>query len=81
MNSSPAVANGVVYVVSNDGKLYALDAAGVSGCSGTPKTCGPLFSATTGPPTSTFNSSSLAVAYGKVFIGSADDKLHAFELP
>src|SRR5207248_1805767 len=46
--SSPAVVNGVVYIGSFDFKLYAFDATGSSGCSGTPKTCTPLWTATTG---------------------------------
>ena len=43
MFSSPAVANGIVYVGSIYGELYAFDAAGVNGCSGIPKTCLPLW--------------------------------------
>src|SRR4051794_13641983 len=43
ITSSPAVAGGMVYVGSLDGTLYAFDAAGVQGCSGTPKTCAPLW--------------------------------------
>jgi outer membrane protein assembly factor BamB len=35
----PAIANGVVYVGSEDGTLYAFDAAGSTNCGGTPKTC------------------------------------------
>src|SRR4051794_19454882 len=41
--SSPAVAGGVAYVGSQDHKFYAFDAAGTTGCSGTPKTCTPLW--------------------------------------
>src|SRR5882724_539111 len=41
VESSPAVANGVVYVGSDDGLLYAFDAAGGTGCSGGPTTCTP----------------------------------------
>jgi outer membrane protein assembly factor BamB len=48
--SSPAVANGVVYVGSDDGTLYAFDAAGGTNCGGAPKICFPLWSATTGGP-------------------------------
>ena len=75
VHSSPAVANGVVYVGSTDGKLYALDAAGVTNCSGSPKTCAPLWTATTGG----FVNSSPAVANGVVYIGSDDGKLYAFD--
>ncbi len=40
-HSTPAVANGVVYVSA--GSLYAYDAAGNTNCSGTPKVCTPLW--------------------------------------
>src|SRR5207237_398 len=47
---SPAVANGVVYAGSNtatNGKLYAFSASGTTNCSGTPKTCTPLWTGAT----------------------------------
>jgi len=58
--SSPAVANGVAYVGSTDGKLYAFDAAGVGGCSGSDadKICQPLGR----PPPATRSTTSPAVA-------------------
>jgi outer membrane protein assembly factor BamB len=71
--SSPAVANGVVYIGSAGGNLYAFSAAGTTGCSGTPKTCSPLWAGTTGP-----SSSAPAVANGVVYVGSDDHKLYAF---
>ncbi|MFM8973695.1 MAG: PQQ-binding-like beta-propeller repeat protein, partial [Actinomycetota bacterium] len=43
-----AVANGFVYVGSNRGYLFAFDAAGIPGCSGSPKTCYPRWIAPTG---------------------------------
>src|SRR5262249_40547514 len=49
--SSAAVANNVVYITSADSvvnssaKLYAFDATGTTNCSGTPKTCAPLWTA------------------------------------
>jgi hypothetical protein len=61
--SSPAVANGVVYVVVN-ATLSAFDAAGTTGCSGTPKVCSPLWTASPGGITS----SSPAVANGVVYV-------------
>jgi outer membrane protein assembly factor BamB len=73
--SSPAVANGVVYVGSDDGKLEAFDANGVSGCSGNPKTCIPLWTASAGSEVR----SSPAVANGVVYVGSADGRLYAFD--
>ena len=68
--SSPAVVNGIVYVGSFDGKLYAFNA---NGCA--PATvCQPLWSGATGNDIT----SSPAVTNGTVFIGSADHKLYAF---
>lgn len=73
--SSPAVVNGVAYVGSWDGKLYAFDATGSSGCSGTPKTCAPLWTATTGGKIE----SSPAVVNGIVYVGSYDNNLYAYD--
>ncbi len=73
--SSPTIAAGVVYVGGTNDKLYAFDAAGVTGCSGAPKTCAPLWSATTGG----WIEDSPAVANGVVYVGSYDDKLYAFD--
>ena len=75
MFSSPAVANGVVYVGSDDHKLYAFSAAGTTGCSGNPKSCAPLWTATTGGRVQ----SSPAVANGLVYVGSDDTDLYAFD--
>ena len=81
------MANGIVYVGGNNigptrptlGKLYAFDAAGTVNCSGTPKTCAPLWAATTGALWE-----SPAVANGVVYVGSNDDNfpptLYAFGL-
>jgi outer membrane protein assembly factor BamB len=74
VGSSPAVANGVVYVGSTQGNLYAFSAAGTTGCSGTPKTCQPLWTGTTGSITY----SSPAVAGGVVYVAATDGKLYAF---
>ncbi len=63
-SSSPAVANGVVYFTSDDGAIYAYDAAGSVDCSvsNSIKTCNPLWSAATwfGSP---------SVANGVVYVG------------
>src|SRR5205823_2246179 len=69
------VANGVVYVASgfDEHKLYAFDAAGTTNCSGSPKTCAPLWTAATGPATWL----TPAVADGVVYVGA--DKLYAFD--
>jgi hypothetical protein len=45
VESQTMIANGVLYAVSNDGNLYAFSATGSQGCSGTPLTCAPLWSA------------------------------------
>ena len=66
MVSSPAVANGVVYVGSEDNNVYALNA----------KTGAKLWSYSTG----SFVESSPAVANGVVYVGSDDGKVYAFGL-
>jgi len=75
-SSSPAVANGVLYASGVDDKLYAYDANGATNCSGTPKTCSPLWTATLGTTTS---DSTPAVVGGVVYVGSNDSKLYAFD--
>jgi outer membrane protein assembly factor BamB len=70
------VANGVVYVGSGDHNLYEFDAEGKVNCTGTPKTCAPHWTATTGGSLI----SSPAVANGVVYIGSYGDQLYAFGL-
>jgi outer membrane protein assembly factor BamB len=65
IDSSPAVANGAVYVGSNDGKLYAFNASSGDG----------LWAASTGY---LIYYSSPAVANGVVYVGSYDHKLYAF---
>ena len=67
MYSSPAVANGIVYVGSNDKNLYALDA----------KTGAKLWSYATGNSVE----SSPIVTNGMVYVGSDDGKVYAFGLP
>ena len=66
-----ASSNGVVYVGSNDAKLYAFDANGVTNCSG--GACTPLWTATTGGAIA----SSPSVAGGVVYVGSNDGKVYA----
>ena len=63
--SSPAVANGVVYVGSFDDNVYALDA----------KTGAKLWSYTTG----NWVNSSPAVANGVVYVGSLDNNVYALD--
>ncbi len=61
--ATPAVANGVVYVVS-DTILYAFDQNGTTNCSGTPKVCTPLWQALYGA------SDTPTVANGVVYVNS-----------
>lgn len=67
----------MVYIGSWDFTLNAFDAAGNLSCGGTPYTCDPLWSGTTGR----FVRSSPAFANGMVYVGSDDQKLHAYGLP
>src|SRR5215469_11264926 len=69
-SSSPAVVNGLLYVGSFDGKLYAFDA---NGCAPAIE-CQPLWTGATQNDIT----SSPAVANGIVYIGSADHRLYAF---
>jgi outer membrane protein assembly factor BamB len=65
--SSPAIPDGKVYAGSEDGNVYALNAA----------TGALLWTFTTGSSVS----SSPAVANGMVYIGSDDNNVYAFGLP
>jgi outer membrane protein assembly factor BamB len=74
--SSPAVQNGVVYVGSNDNRLYAFSASGSTGCSGTPKACAPLWrSALLGGDVV----ASPALGNGRVFVVSQGDRIQALD--
>jgi outer membrane protein assembly factor BamB len=75
VDSSPAVVNGVLYVGSDDNKLYAFDANGTHNCSGTPKRCAPLWTAATRGAVR----SSPAVVNGEVYVGSDDNNLWVFD--
>ena len=66
--SSPAVANGNVYVGSDDHKLYAFNATSGALLSGWPVA------------TASYVQSSPAVANGVVYVGSADGNVDAFGL-
>jgi outer membrane protein assembly factor BamB len=66
-----------VYIGSADKSLYAFDAAGTSNrCSGTPKTCNPLWTGATADEVY----SSPAVVNGVVYVGSLDNRLYVFGL-
>lgn len=73
--SSPAAAGGFVYIGSTNGKLSVFDAAGSTGCGGTPVVCNPEWTASTGGSIV----GSPAVSGGVVYIGSTDEKLYALD--
>ena len=72
--SSPAVANGVVYIASfNEPNTFNSNLYAFAASCGSP-VCRPLWTA----PAGQFVASSPAVANGMVYIGSGDDLLYAF---
>jgi outer membrane protein assembly factor BamB len=74
--STPAVADGIVYIANQTiGVVWAFDAAGATGCSGVPKSCKPLWIAK--PSVGTIGS--VSVAGGAVYISGGDGKLYAFD--
>jgi hypothetical protein len=72
--SSPAVADGVLFVGSDDGNVYAFDPEGLDNCTASPRACRPLWSGTTGGAVT----SSPAVQSGRVYVGSHDAQLYQF---
>jgi outer membrane protein assembly factor BamB len=73
VRSSPAVANGVVYISTivsstTPARLNAYDAAGNANCSGTPRTCQPLWSS---GDLSFVGQSPISVANGVVYVDLA----------
>jgi outer membrane protein assembly factor BamB len=78
-DSSPAVANGVVYFSSTNGGTYGYDAAGSLNCSlsSTAKTCAPLWGAVTG----FIGGGSPAVVNGVLYINvSGNGEIYAYSL-
>jgi outer membrane protein assembly factor BamB len=67
-NTSPAVANGTVFVAGYNGlgNVSAYDAAGSARCGGVPKVCAPLWTGTDGA------TSSPAVANGTVYVAAGN---------
>src|SRR5262249_22768419 len=62
--------------------LYVFDAAGSTGCSGAPKTCAPLWTATTGGHITSSPAVSGELYHlpqGSVFLGSLDGELYSFD--
>jgi outer membrane protein assembly factor BamB len=82
LQSSPAVANGVVYIASTDHHVYGFRA---SGCGSA--TCAPLWTAITLSGNTDYPVfSSPAVANGRIYVGSGagnpnDARLYVFSLP
>jgi outer membrane protein assembly factor BamB len=72
VESSPTIVNGVVYVGSNDGNLYAY----AVGCAFGGGSCAPIWTGATGAAIGSVP----AVANGVVYVGSADTKLYAFSV-
>jgi hypothetical protein len=68
--SSPAVANGLVYVGSNNGRLYVFKAGGCGAA-----LCEPLW---TGMMSAGASASSPLVRNGVVYLGTTDNRLFAF---
>jgi PQQ-like domain len=80
LTSSPTVANGVVYVSSSGGGMYAYDAAGSLDCSvsGTAKACSPLWAAA-GPGVT--GGGSPAVVNGVLFVNvTGNGTIYAYSL-
>lgn len=74
ITSTPAVANGVVYIGTQFGFVDGYDAAGSTSCGGVPKLCSPIWeSAHVGAIRS-----SPVVVNGKVYVGSTDTDVYAF---
>ncbi len=77
IDSSPAIANGMVYLGAGsvDLRMFAYDAAGVKNCSGVPKNCSPLWRSSLGVNART----SPVVANGVVYVGSRGANLRAYD--
>jgi outer membrane protein assembly factor BamB len=81
--SSPAVANGIVYVASWGGLragLYAYDAGGIKKCAGTPKICKSLWTQPLSAKPDPMQSSP-SVVDGYVYVGTDNGAVLAYSLP
>ena len=80
IGSSPAVytngSSSQVFVTGTNGHLYAFDANGNTNCSGNPKTCTPLWTATIGGAN---NVVSPTVYNGVVYVASTTGFVYAFD--
>jgi PQQ-like domain len=82
--AAPEVTGGIVYVtgvVFPDVVLFAFDAAGQQGCTGTPKVCAPLWTAIVEEDgnDNAAGGSSPAVANGRVFVPGGDNTVYVFD--
>ena len=68
----------MAYVVSGDGNLYAFSATGTTSCSGSPKTCTPLWTAAVGGGTGSV-SSVPAASGGDIYVVGGDGVVRAFD--
>jgi outer membrane protein assembly factor BamB len=74
VQSDPATDGSTVFVGGSDGTLYAFDAQGVQGCSGSPTTCAPLWTAALGSA-----AYDPVVDGGRVYVGTFGGGLFAFD--
>lgn len=73
MISSPAIVNGVLYVGGD--VLSAYDVSSTAHCTGTPLTCMPIWTASTGA----YIGASPSIANGVVYVGSYNTNFYAFD--
>lgn len=69
ITSTPVAADGLVYVVAAN-SIFAYDATGTAGCSGSPKICTPLWTSAS-RPAFPLDSAGVAVTGGVVYAGTA----------
>ena len=69
ITSTPVAADGLVYVVAAN-SIFAYDATGTAGCSGSPKICTPLWTSAS-RPAFPLDSAGVAVTGGVVYAGKA----------
>jgi hypothetical protein len=72
--TDPAVAGGHVFVGDADGRLLTFDAAGATGCGGTPKTCEPVWRTPAGAA-----ARAPSVGGDVVYLGASDGTVRAFD--
>ncbi len=70
----PAVDGGTLFVAGYGQTLYAYDAAGTNGCTGSPKACSPLWTAAVGDTRNT-----PAVANGSVYVVNVGGTMRTFD--